>query len=72
LSNFYLFILFLLLSGGIGFDYRLGMGIPDKWIELVKKHRDEDWKMGDITFMLTNRRYKVSPRFLFISKKIAF
>jgi len=45
-------------EGGIGFDYRLGMGIPDKWIELVKKFRDDDWKMGDITFTLTNRRHK--------------
>lgn len=23
-------------EGGVGFDYRLGMGIPDKWIEILK------------------------------------
>ncbi len=25
-----------LKEAGFGFDYRLGMGIPDKWIELLK------------------------------------
>ncbi|KAF2076274.1 hypothetical protein CYY_002451 [Polysphondylium violaceum] len=45
-------------EGGYGFDYRLGMGIPDKWIELVKDTKDEDWSMGTITYMLTDRRYK--------------
>jgi hypothetical protein len=35
------------------------MGIPDKWIELMKT-RDEDWNMGSITYTLTNRRWKVS------------
>ena len=24
-------------EGGIGFDYRLGMAIPDKWIEVSSK-----------------------------------
>ncbi|KYQ99941.1 hypothetical protein DLAC_03909 [Tieghemostelium lacteum] len=45
-------------EGGCGFDYRLGMGIPDKWIELVKGFKDEDWNMAEITYMLSNRRYK--------------
>ncbi|KAN0044951.1 hypothetical protein ACTA71_006477 [Dictyostelium dimigraforme] len=45
-------------EGGGDFDYRLGMGIPDKWIELVKDTRDENWKMGTIAHMLSNRRYK--------------
>jgi 1,4-alpha-glucan branching enzyme len=35
-------------DGGLGFDYRLGMGIPDFWIKLLKEYRDEDW---DIHFM---------------------
>lgn len=35
-------------EGGIGFDYRLGMAIPDKWIELLKENRDEDWDIGNI------------------------
>ncbi|KAF3564336.1 hypothetical protein DY000_02019867 [Brassica cretica] len=43
-------------DGGVGFDYRLHMAIADKWIEILKK-RDEDWKMGDIIYTLTNRRW---------------
>ncbi|GLT89940.1 hypothetical protein SLE2022_078980 [Rubroshorea leprosula] len=43
-------------DGGVGFDYRLQMAIADKWIELLKK-RDEDWRMGDIVYTLTNRRW---------------
>lgn len=45
-------------EGGGDFDYRLAMGIPDKWIELVKEKKDEDWNMGTIAHMLSNRRYK--------------
>lgn len=45
-------------EGGIGFDYRLGMAIPDKWIEILKKCRDEDWNMGNIVHTLTNRRWR--------------
>lgn len=44
-------------EGGAGFDYRLAMSIPDKWIELLKKFKDDDWNMSDIVFTLTNRRY---------------
>ncbi|XP_049851511.1 LOW QUALITY PROTEIN: 1,4-alpha-glucan-branching enzyme-like [Schistocerca gregaria] len=44
-------------EGGIGFDYRFGMGIPDKWIELLKKP-DEEWNMGNLVHALTNRRWK--------------
>ncbi|GBG68759.1 hypothetical protein CBR_g3299 [Chara braunii] len=43
--------------GGIGFDYRLAMGIPDKWIYLMKNKRDEHWSMQEIVKALTNRRY---------------
>ncbi|MCO5550804.1 hypothetical protein L7F22_004296 [Adiantum nelumboides] len=28
-------------EGGVGFDYRLSMGIPDKWIQLLKEVSDE-------------------------------
>jgi 1,4-alpha-glucan branching enzyme len=42
-------------EGGIGFDYRLGMGIPDHWIRLIKEKADEDWDLGDIWWSLTNR-----------------
>lgn len=43
-------------EGGIGFDYRLGMGIPDFWIHLLRDQRDEDWHIQDFWNTLTNRR----------------
>ena len=43
-------------EGGLGFDYRLAMGIPDYWIKLLKEHRDEAWHMGELYHTLTNRR----------------
>jgi len=43
-------------EGGIGFDYRLAMGIPDYWIKLLEDHRDEDWQLGQLYGVLTNRR----------------
>ena len=33
-------------DGGIGFDYRLAMGLPDMWIKTVKEKKDEDWEIG--------------------------
>lgn len=30
-------------DGGIGFDYRLGMGLPDMWVHTVKERKDEFW-----------------------------
>uniref|UniRef100_A0A8C9ZX19 1,4-alpha-glucan branching enzyme n=1 Tax=Sander lucioperca TaxID=283035 RepID=A0A8C9ZX19_SANLU len=44
-------------EGGLGFDYRLAMAIPDKWIQILKELKDEDWDMGNIVHTLTNRRY---------------
>lgn len=44
-------------EGGIGFDYRLQMAIPDKWIDYLKNKSDEEWSMGEISWNLTNRRY---------------
>jgi 1,4-alpha-glucan branching enzyme len=41
--------------GGIGFDYRLAMGLPDMWTNLTKT-RDEDWNMWSIYHELTSRR----------------
>ncbi len=32
-------------DGGIGFDYRLGMGLPDMWIKAVKQ-QDEFWDIN--------------------------
>ena len=43
-------------QGGIGFDYRLGMGEPDYWIKLLKDTRDEDWSMGGLWYEMTTRR----------------
>ncbi len=43
-------------DGGIGFDYRLAMGIPDLWIKLLKEQRDEDWNLWQIWHELTSRR----------------
>ena len=43
-------------DGGIGFDYRMAMGVPDFWIKYIKEVRDEDWKVGKIFWELTNRR----------------
>ena len=42
-------------DGGIGFDYRLGMGLPDMWIKLCKDFRDEDWNLDWIWHEMTFR-----------------
>ncbi|KAL1814970.1 hypothetical protein ACET3Z_017544 [Daucus carota] len=44
-------------EGGIGFDYRLAMAIPDKWINYLKNKEDKEWSMEEISWSLTNRRY---------------
>lgn len=41
--------------GGIGFDYRLGMGLPDHYIKMMKT-KDEDWHLGTLWYELTSRR----------------
>jgi len=43
-------------EGGVGFDHRLAMGIPDFWIKLVKERRDEEWSLGEIWRVLLDRR----------------
>ncbi len=43
-------------DGGVGFDYRLAMGIPDYWIKLIKEVADEHWHVGALYHELTNRR----------------
>ncbi len=42
--------------GGIGFDYRLSMGVPDLWIKLLKEYTDDNWDMGKLWYELTSRR----------------
>ena len=44
-------------DGGIGFDYRLAMGVPDYWIKLLKEKADDDWDMEDVFHTLMNRRF---------------
>jgi 1,4-alpha-glucan branching enzyme len=44
-------------EGGVGFDYRLAMAIPDMWIKLLKEQKDDDWNIGNIVWTLTNRRH---------------
>jgi len=43
-------------GGGIGFDFRMSMGVADEWIKLIKNVKDEDWHVGDIFYELTNKR----------------
>jgi len=46
-----------LALGGVGFDYRLAMAIPDMYIKLLKEKQDADWDMGNLVHTLTNRRH---------------
>lgn len=45
-------------EGGVGFDYRLAMGVPDYWIKLLKEKTDEQWNLGEIVHTLLNRRHQ--------------
>ena len=42
--------------GGLGFDFRLAMGIPDFWIKTIKEVEDQHWQVGDIFYRLTDKR----------------
>jgi len=43
-------------DGGIGFDYRLAMGIPDSWIATLKHKNDESWSMKGLFTRMLERR----------------
>lgn len=43
-------------SGGVGFDFRMSMGIADNWIKWIKTLSDEKWSMGEMWWQLTNKR----------------
>ncbi len=43
--------------GGIGFDYRLAMAVPDLYIKWLKEKEDIEWDMGALCHTLTNRRH---------------
>ncbi len=45
-------------DGGIGFDFRLSMGVPDLWIKLIKEYSDENWDMNMLWYELIGRRPK--------------
>ena len=42
-------------EGGGGFDYRLGMAVPDFWIKLLKEVPDEQWDIWQMWNMMTDR-----------------
>ena len=42
-------------DGGIGFDYRLGMAIPDFWIKQLKEVPDEQWDIREMWSVMTDR-----------------
>ena len=46
-----------IVDGGVGFDYRLGMFLPDMWIKLLKETPDENWNMQAIAHSMINRRW---------------
>ncbi len=43
-------------KGGIGFDYRFSMGVPDYWIKLLKEYADESWPLGTLWHELISSR----------------
>ncbi|MCD6202492.1 MAG: alpha amylase C-terminal domain-containing protein [Bacteroidales bacterium] len=43
-------------QGGLGFDYRLAMGVPDYWIKLIKEYPDEQWNVNEMYHELSNHR----------------
>lgn len=43
-------------DGGIGFDYRLGMGLPDMWIKLIKEQSEAQWDLDQIWSSMCMRR----------------
>jgi 1,4-alpha-glucan branching enzyme len=47
---------FPVAKGGIGFDFRMSMGISDFWGKVIKERTDEQWAPGEIYFRLTDKR----------------
>lgn len=43
-------------QGGVGFNYRLAMGVPDYWIKLLKHVPDEHWNVAEIWREISSRR----------------
>jgi 1,4-alpha-glucan branching enzyme len=45
-------------EGGVGFDYRLAMALPDLWIKYLKELPDDAWDLSKLAHTLTNRRWQ--------------
>lgn len=43
-------------AGGLGFEFRMAMGVADHWIKWQKEKTDDQWSMGEIWWELTNKR----------------
>jgi 1,4-alpha-glucan branching enzyme len=43
-------------AGGIGFDYRMAMGVADLWIKTIVEKPDEDWHAGNMYYELCRKR----------------
>lgn len=43
-------------NDGLGFDYRLSMGVPDLWIKLIKETVDEKWSVSMLLHELSQHR----------------
>ena len=46
-------------DGGVGFDYRLAMAIPDFWVKLLMEQSDEDWDLWEMWSIMTSRLVNV-------------
>eukprot|EP00210_Caulerpa_lentillifera_P001326 g1276.t1 len=44
-------------KGGIGFDYRLAMGIPELWIDTMSRPNEDNWNLEQIVSSLRNHRH---------------
>lgn len=43
-------------KGGVGFDFRMSMGVADNWIKWIKTVPEDKWSVGEIWWQLTNKR----------------
>jgi len=46
-------------DGGLGFNYRLAMGIPDFWIKILKEEDDTKWNIENMYYEMLNRKWDV-------------
>jgi 1,4-alpha-glucan branching enzyme len=42
--------------GGLGFDFRLAMGQPDYWVNLIKNVPDRPFQLGEMFYRVTDHR----------------